>query len=49
MEVVVIAAVANTIVKAGIALFIGTKKLGAAVISGLALTSVTGLALVFLL
>jgi uncharacterized membrane protein (DUF4010 family) len=46
---IVIAAVANTIVKAGIALFIGTKKLGAAVISGLALTSVTGLVLVFLL
>ncbi len=44
---IVVAAVANTIVKAGIALFIGTRKLGATVISGLALTSITGLALVF--
>ncbi|MEF8776775.1 MAG: MgtC/SapB family protein [Haloarculaceae archaeon] len=45
---IVIAAVANTLVKAGIAWTFGTRKLGKLVVAGLALTGATGLGLVLL-
>lgn len=48
-EGIVIAAVSNTIVKAGIAFLLGTKKLGATVTGGLTITSIVGLVLVFAL